>query len=332
MERNNTLQTEKIAMNVSKVSIIVNVILSVLKLIAGIIASSEAMISDAIHSASDVFSTFVVIIGIRLSGKKADKEHPYGHERLECVAAILLSMVLAATGLGIGWAGVSKIATSDYQHLQTPGTLALAAAVISIIVKEWMFWYTRCSAKKINSGALMADAWHHRSDALSSVGSFIGILGARLGFPVMDPLASVIICIFIFKAAFDIFKDAVDKMVDKSCDEDTIDSIRSLVSRQEGVKRIDSLNTRAFGNKIYVDLEIAADGQLSLNQSHKIAEHVHDVIENTFPNIKHIMIHVNPYIDRKEIHALVDNIDREHLEEVRLFLERLKSYSDSGTA
>lgn len=332
MERNNTLQTEKIAMNVSKVSIIVNVILSVLKLIAGIIASSEAMISDAIHSASDVFSTFVVIIGIRLSGKKADKEHPYGHERLECVAAILLSMVLAATGLGIGWAGVSKIATSDYQHLQTPGTLALAAAVISIIVKEWMFWYTRCSAKKINSGALMADAWHHRSDALSSVGSFIGILGARLGFPVMDPLASVIICIFIFKAAFDIFKDAVDKMVDKSCDEETINSIRSLVSRQEGVKRIDSLNTRAFGNKIYVDLEIAADGQLSLNQSHKIAEHVHDVIENTFPNIKHIMIHVNPYIDRKEIHALVDSIDREHLEEVRLFLERLKSYSDSGTA
>lgn len=331
MERNNNLQTEKIAMKVSRVSIIVNVVLSVLKLLAGIIASSEAMISDAIHSASDVFSTFVVIIGIKLSGKKADKEHPYGHERLECVAAILLSMILAATGLGIGWAGVSKIITSDYQDLQIPGTLALGAAVISIIIKEWMFWYTRSNAKKINCGALVADAWHHRSDALSSIGSFIGILGARLGFPVMDPLASVIICIFILKAAFDIFKDAVDKMIDKSCDEDTINSIRSLVSKQEGVRRIDRLNTRAFGSKIYVDLEIAADGQLSLNQSHKIAEHVHDVIENTFPNVKHIMIHVNPYIDRKEIHALVDSIDKKHLEEARLFLERLKSYSNSGT-
>ena len=325
MKGNETLQTEKIAMKVSKVSIIINVILSLMKLLAGIVAASGAMISDAIHSASDVFSTIVVIIGIKLSCKKADKEHPYGHERMECVAAILLAMVLAATGLGIGWAGISKIISSDYAHLKAPGVLALAAAVISIAVKEWMFWYTRGNAKKINSSALMADAWHHRSDALSSIGSFVGILGARLGFPVMDPLASVIICIFIFKAAFDIFKDAIDKMVDKSCDEDTQSSIRSLVSRQEGVKRVDSLNTREFGNRIYVDLEIAADGQLSLNQSHEIAEHVHDVIEGAFPNVKHIMIHVNPYIDRKEIHALVDSIDREHLEEVREFLEKLKS-------
>lgn len=327
MKGNEILQTERIAMKVSRVSIAVNVLLSALKLLAGIIASSEAMISDAIHSASDVFSTFVVIIGIKLSEKKADKEHPYGHERMECVAAILLAMVLAATGIGIGWAGISKIISSDYRSLEAPGTLALAAAVISIAVKEWMFWYTRSSAKKINSSALMADAWHHRSDALSSIGSFIGILGARLGFPVMDPLASVIICIFIFKASFDIFKDSIDKMVDKSCDEDTEKSIHTLVSRQDGVKRIDTLNTRAFGNKIYVDLEIAADGQLTLNQSHKIAEHVHDVIENAFPNVKHIMIHVNPYIDRKEIHALVDSIDKERLDEVRQFLINMKSGS-----
>ncbi len=316
MEQNETMMMEQIAMRVSKTSILVNTLLSLAKLAAGILASSEAMVSDAVHSASDVFSTFVVIIGIKLAGKKADKEHPYGHERMECVAAILLAAVLAVTGAGIGLSGLRKIVSGSAQDIPVPGILAIVAAVLSIVVKEWMFWYTRGNAKKVNSGALMADAWHHRSDSLSSVGALAGIIGARLGFPVMDPLASVIICLFIFQAAYEIFKDAVDKMVDKSCDEETQQKIRVLVQRQPGVMRVDSLQTREFGNKIYVDLEIAADGNLSLNASHEIAENVHDEIEKAFPQIKHIMIHVNPYINRKMVYELLGEVDKSDLEEV----------------
>lgn len=285
---------EKAAMKVSAVSIVANVLLAAFKLLAGILASSGAMVSDAIHSASDVISTVVVIIGIRLSGKASDKEHPYGHERMECVAAIILATILAFTGLGIGYTAVAKILSGNYGELTVPGVLALVAAVVSIAVKEGMYWYTRSYAKKINSSALMADAWHHRSDALSSVGALVGIAGARLGYPVCDAIASLCICFFIEKAAYDIFKDAIDKMVDKACDEKLEDSLKNCALEQEGVLGVDLLRTRVFGNRVYVDIEISADGDASLRDAHKIAEHVHDAIEQSFSSVKHIMVHVNP--------------------------------------
>lgn len=285
---------EKVAMKVSFVSIAANVILSAFKLFAGVFAHSGAMISDAVHSASDVFSTIVVIIGIRISSKKSDKEHPYGHERMECVAAIVLATILAVTGLGIGYSAVAKILSGDYANLAVPGSLAFAAAVISIAVKEGMYWYTRINAKKIDSSALMADAWHHRSDALSSVGALVGIAGARLGYPICDAIASLCICFFIAKAAYDIFKDAVDKMVDKACDEETENELKNCALAQEGVLGVDLLRTRVFGNKIYVDIEIRADGNETLREAHSIAERVHDSIEGEFAKVKHIMVHVNP--------------------------------------
>ena len=225
----------KVADKVSTVTILGNLILSVFKLIAGIVAQSNAMISDAIHSASDVFSTFVVIIGIKLASKEADKEHPYGHERLECVAAILLAMILFLTGLAIGVEALKDIFSGSYSDLQVPGILALAAAIVSIVSKEGMYWYTRYYAVKIDSGALLADAWHHRSDALSSVGALVGIGGARLGFPIMDSVASLVIFLFIVKAAYDIFKDAIDKMVDHSCDEETEKQIYECVMMNKEV-------------------------------------------------------------------------------------------------
>lgn len=284
------------ATRVSVVSIVANLFLSLAKFIIGIIAHSGAMISDAVHSSSDVISSFVVIIGVQISSKESDREHPYGHERLECVAAIVLATILAVTGLAIGYFAAIKITGGNYSKLIVPGSLALIAAAVSIVVKEAMFWYTRHYAKLLDSSALMADAWHHRSDALSSVGALIGIGGAILGYPVMEPIASIIICMFICKAAYDIFKDAVDKMVDKSCDDETEREFRELILKQEGVLGIDVLHTRLFGNKIYVDIEIQADGELPLKQTHAIAEHVHDVLEETYPKIKHIMIHVNPKI------------------------------------
>lgn len=285
---------QKIANKVSVITIIGNVALAVIKLLAGLIAHSSAMISDAIHSASDVFSTFVVIIGIKMASKKPDKDHPYGHERLECVAAILLAVVLFMTGLGIGMDASRNILQGNYTHLQIPGVLALIAAIVSIVSKEGMYWYTRYYAKKIDSSALMADAWHHRSDAFSSIGALIGIAGARLGFPVMDSIASLVIFVFIVKAAYDIFKDAMDKMVDHSCDAETEKQIYECGMKNENVRGIDLLQTRIFGNKIYVDLEIQIDGSVTLREAHKIAEDVHDDIEQSFPKIKHIMVHVNP--------------------------------------
>ncbi len=285
---------ERVAMRVSAVSIIANCALTVFKLLAGILAHSGAIISDAIHSASDVFSTVVVIIGIRISRKESDKNHPYGHERLECVAAIVLATILAFTGLGIGYSALRQIAGGDYANLTVPGRLALVAAAVSILVKEAMYQYTRINARRIDSGALMADAWHHRSDALSSVGALIGIGGARLGFPILDPVASVVICVFIEKAAYEIFMDAVDKMVDKACDEETEAALRECAATQEGVLGVDLLHTRVFGNKIYVDIEICADGEETLRRAHETAERVHDSIEKNFPKVKHIMVHVNP--------------------------------------
>ena len=285
---------EKTAVRVSVVSIIGNAILSAFKVLAGVIAHSGAMISDGVHSASDVFSSIIVIIGVKLSAKKSDKEHPYGHERMECVAAIILAVVLLVTGLFIGDSALGKLISGDYDSLEIPGILALVAAVVSIIVKEGMFWYTRYYAKLLDSGAVMADAWHHRSDALSSVGALIGIAGARMGMPVLDPVATFVICLFILKAAYDIFKDAVDKMVDHSCDDKTESQIRECVLAQEGIRGIDMMHTRIFGNKIYVDIEILVDGSKTLYEGHAIAEKVHSEIEGKFPKVKHIMVHVNP--------------------------------------
>lgn len=285
---------EMVATKVSIVSIIGNLFLSVFKLVAGLLAHSTSMISDAVHSSSDVFSSIVVIIGVKISSKASDKDHPYGHERLECVAAIVLATILFITGAAIGVAAVRTLISGSYETLIIPGILALIAALISIISKEVMYWYTWIYAKRLDSSALKADAWHHRSDALSSVGALIGIGGARLGFKIMEPLASIVICVFIIKAAVDIFKDAIDKMVDKACDESFEEEIKSLVLSENGVLGIDLLQTRIFGNKIYVDLEIEADGYKTLNETHAIAERVHDTIEREYPKIKHIMVHVNP--------------------------------------
>lgn len=289
----NKTQTD-IAMSVSVKSIIINAALVAFKLFAGIFASSSAMVSDAIHSASDILSTFIVMAGIHMSGKKNDDGHPYGHERIECVAAILLAMLLFATGLGIGYSGVKKVILGLEGDLAVPGVLALIAAAVSIVVKEWMFRFTRSAAKKVNSGALMADAWHHRSDAMSSIGSLIGIGGAMLGFPILDPIASIVICLFIIKAAFNIFMDSINKMVDKACDDETAERMSALILSHEGVQSLDMLKTRLFGNKIYVDIEVGIDREISLADAHAIAETVHDDIENNFDNVKHCMVHVNP--------------------------------------
>ena len=282
----------KIGIKVSIITIVVNAVLSVFKFIAGIVGNSQAMMSDAIHSLSDVLSTIIVIIGLKLSSKQADVDHPYGHERLESIAAFILASILFVTGILIGIEGIKNIINPAIIKRTT--IIALIGAIISIIVKEGMYWYTIYYAKKIKSESLKADAWHHRSDALSSIGSLIGIAGSMLGIKVLDSIASIIICLFIVKVAYDIFKEALLKLVDHACNEETILAIEKRVLQIEGVENIDLIKTRMFGNKIYIDLEISADKNMTLENAHKIAHEVHDDIEKQFPDVKHCMIHVNP--------------------------------------
>jgi cation diffusion facilitator family transporter len=252
------------------------------------------MISDAIHTMSDLATTVIVIVGVAICNKEEDDTHLYGHERLECIASLLLAVILMVTGIEIGKAGIELLFSGEYENIKTPGVFALVVAIISILVKEGMYWYTIKAAKKIKSDALKADAWHHRSDALSSIGSFIGIGLAMIGFPIMDPIASLVICLFILKVAYDISRDALDKMLDTSCDKGFEENLRTFIEDQPGVEHIDLLHTRQFGNKIYIDLEIAVQRDISLVEAHEIAESVHNNVENKYPNVKHIMIHVNP--------------------------------------
>ena len=236
------------ATKVSLVSMVTNVILTLLKLAAGIIARSGAMVSG----------------------------------------------VLALVGGTIGVNAVRDIISGRAGEMEAPGMLALAAAAVSIVTKEILFWYTRGYAKRYRSTALHAEAWHQRSDALSSIGALIGIAGARMGVPVMEPIASVIIALFILRVAVRIFKDATDQMVDRSYGEEEENAFRATALEVPGVLGVELLRTRMFGNRVYVDLEIAADPELTLAAAHEIAEQVHDAIEQTYPEVKHIMVHVNP--------------------------------------
>lgn len=289
-----SLNEATVIRNLSLVSVVGNAVLSGFKLFAGITGHSSAMISDAVHSFSDVLTTLIAWIGVKVSKKASDEEHPYGHERLESVASLLLGVVLLLTGLGIGKSGLETIFSGQYQNLTAPGAIALAAAIISIVGKEAMYWYTRHYALLIHSSAFLADAWHHRSDAFSSIGSLIGIAGAMLGFPVLDSVASVVICLFILKVSYDILKDAVNKLLDTSCGEEYETKLRSYITDRPGVEGVDLLHTRMFGNKVYIDLEIEVDGDKTLREAHSVAEAVHTAVEQTFPEVKHVMIHVNP--------------------------------------
>ncbi|PRX29917.1 cation diffusion facilitator family transporter [Orenia metallireducens] len=289
----NQRERTKAGNRISKITIFWNVMLSFLKLLAGIIGRSSAMIADGIHSLSDIISTVAVMIGLHMAQKPEDDDHPYGHEKIEPVVAKILATILFITALGIGSDGIHKIKAGTYQ---TPGMIALYAAILSIIIKEWMYRYTIKGAKKLDSSALLADAWHHRSDVFSSVGTLIAITGARFGYQILDPIASLIISLLIIKVSFEIYKQSINQLVDYAGDKDTIEQIRTDISTVRGVKKINTLKTRVHANKIYVDVAIAVDGKLTVTEGHQIARRVHDKIENNKTyKVKHCMVHVDPY-------------------------------------
>ena len=286
-ERNRTVA------QLSAVGVAGNVLLTVFKLVAGLLGNSMALVSDAVHSASDVLATAVAYVGDRIARREADESHPYGHERFEQLAAAILALILASVGVGIGVAGIQAAIDGGSQD-EVPGILALVAAGVSIVVKEAMFWYTRHGARKIGSDVFMADAWHHRTDALSSVAALVGVAAARMGFPLGDSLASIVICLFILKVAWEVGREAIGKLVDESGGSELNETIGELAATCDGVDHIDSVLTRRFGSQFYADVEVAMDGSLSLNEAHRRAESVHARIESECPQVKHVTVHVNP--------------------------------------
>ena len=291
-------ETAAVVRKTAAVGVFGNVLLAAFKLVAGLIGHSAAMVSDAVHSLSDVFATLIAFIGRKISEKPADKEHPYGHERFECIASVVLGVILIVTGVRIGMSCVESIMNKTYLTAAEPGIIALVAAIVSIVTKEAMFWYTMYQAKRMRSSVFRADAWHHRSDALSSVGALIGIGAARMGYPVMDSVAGLIISVVILVVAARIISEAVNNMLDRAVDPEMEEEMHKVIDEyasDNDIKlTVDSLITRKFGDKIYVDLEIGVDGDMKLKDAHDIAEDVHDLREKNFDDVKHVMVHLNP--------------------------------------
>lgn len=282
---------EQIGNRTILITVVMNIFLSLIKLLAGFIGHSTSMISDGVHSLSDVISSIGVFIGLRISQKPADIDHPYGHEKFEAVLSKILAFILFLTGLSIGYSAIETIVSSSYI---IPKMMTIWATLLSIGVKEWMYHYTIRQAKKIESTALAADAWHHRSDSLSSIGALIGIIGARLGFPILDPLAALVITLIILKVAIEIFVEATNQVIDKAASPELVNEIIQQIQSVNGVLAIDSLKTRVHSNRIYVDLEISVEATLSLIEAHTIAEAVHYQLEQNIHKIKHCTVHVNP--------------------------------------
>ncbi len=297
---NDKINAVKIINKVAIVTIVVNLILSIGKFVAGIVGNSTAMVSDAVHSASDVLSTFIVLIGARIAVKSEDRDHNYGHDKFENIASIILAMMLFATALALGYAGIQSIISATKGEFVKPSYIALVAAIVSIVVKEGMYWYTIYYAKKLDSQALKADAWHHRSDAFSSVASFVGILGAILGALVLEGIATLLIAVLIIKVSYDIVKVVIKQLTDHAAPEELVSKIYKTIDEDEDVKNIDVLKTRISGSIIYVDAEIAVDSSLNIVDAHAIAERVHDKIEQDFKEVRHIAIHVNPYFGEQK--------------------------------
>lgn len=294
------MKIKNLALVVSRINIVNNVILAISKIAIGFIARSSALLNDGVNNAGDVISSVIAMIGISAASKESDKDHQYGHERLENVAAILLSGIVMIVGLGLFVDGVKSIIQKSYLNNPEPAFLAVAAAIASIIIKEVMFLYTRRAAKKTGSSALLASSWDSQSDVLATTGGLIGIIGARSGYPIADSIAAIVIALFIFRVGAEIFLDGTNKMVDRACPEETVEQIRAVIIDQTGVKGVDLLQTRMFGSRAFVDVEISADGSQTLVDAHSIAERVHHAIETSFPEVKHCMVHVNPYKEKKK--------------------------------
>ncbi len=277
---------------------IVNMILLIMKFVAGILGNSAAMIADAVHSLSDFLTDIVVIVLVKLSSKPADKDHDYGHGKYETVATSIIGMALVVVAIMLGWNGIEKIiAVINGENIESPEMIALAAAVVSILLKEWGFRITKKVALEVDSKALEANAWHHRSDAFSSIGTAIGIGGAVLlgnSWVVLDPIAAVVVSVLIFITAFRLLRQASGELLEESLPKETEDKIEDIVYQDKLVSDIHNLHTRRIGSIIAIEMHLRLPGDISLEESHNHATAIERALRNEFGNGTHIMLHIEP--------------------------------------
>ncbi|MGX4601551.1 cation diffusion facilitator family transporter [Faecalimicrobium sp. JNUCC 81] len=276
-------------------AIIWNVILTAIKIIAGVLGKSNAMIADGLHSASDIVSSVGVLIGNYVSATPQDKEHNYGHEKAETLVSFILSLLLIFVSITIGVEAFKSLLNLD--KLQIPTVLPLIVSVISVLIKEYQYRITIKIANKINSPALKADAWHHRSDALSSVAAFVGIGGSMLGFKALDPVASIVVALFVAKVGIDILRNSVNELMDLSIDEEQSNQIIKIAENTEGVRKLGELKSRKHGAMAYIDLTICVDGKLTVIEGHDIAHKLEKRIINDMEFVKGITVHVEPCVE-----------------------------------
>jgi cation diffusion facilitator family transporter len=276
----------------------INFVLTIGKIIAGSVGHSSAMIADGIHSLSDFITDVIVIVFIKVSGKERDKSHQYGHGKFETFATMLISFALIIVGLGILITGAGKIFDSlKGELIEKPAYIALYAALISIISKEGLFWYTKIEGKRLNSQAMIANAWHHRSDAFSSIGTALGISGAILlgeRWRILDPIAGVIVSFFILKVAWDIAKPSIDELLDSSLPETIEKEIEVIITETEGVDYFHNLRTRKIGETISVEVHIKVDKNMTVEISHQLATEIEVSIRKRFGERTHVIVHVEP--------------------------------------
>lgn len=283
---------------VTIVGSLVNFLLVVFKFIAGIVGHSAAMIADAVHSLSDFVTDIIVLIFIRISNKPIDKDHDYGHGKYETMATAIIGSILLLVGFGVLWNGASEILSFIRgNQLQSPGVFALFAAVLSIIAKEILYRYTVREGKKFNSQAVVANAWHHRSDALSSVGTAIGIGGAILlgeNWRVLDPIAAVVVSFFIMKVAIQLLIPCLDELLEKSLPDDVEKEIEDIVLSFDGVSQPHNLRTRRIGNHYAIEVHVRMNGNITLEEAHRTATAIEDRLRKQYGKGTHVGIHVEP--------------------------------------
>lgn len=289
---------EKGIYKVTIVGSIVNFLLLVFKFFAGIAGHSAAMLADAVHSLSDFITDIVVIVFVRIAGKPEDKGHDYGHGKYETLATAIIGLLLLCVGFGIFWNGASSIYTFlRGGQLESPGVVALVAALVSIVSKEILYQYTVIQGKKLNSQAVIANAWHHRSDALSSIGTAIGIGGAILlgdHWRVLDPVAAVVVSFFIMKVSVRLLIPCVEELLEKSLPEDVEKEIEQTVLSFPGVSQPHHLRTRRIGNYYAIELHVRMDGKITLEEAHSTATAIENKLKEMFGKGTHVGIHVEP--------------------------------------
>lgn len=300
MEENQIETRQKEIVKVTLIGTVVNAILIVLKFAAGILGSSSAMVADGVHSLSDFLTDFVVIVMLKISSKPCDDDHDFGHGKYETLATTIIGLLLILVGGGILWSGAVHIygfIVND-ELLQTPGWLAFGAAIASILMKEGIFQYTIKKSKNLNSEALVANAWHHRSDALSSIGTAIGIGAACLlgnKWAILDPLAAVIVSLFIFKVAIQLIQSSVNQLLESSLPKEIENQIEEIVNSYPGVTELHNLRTRQVGVNYAISMHVRMDGNITLYESHEKVDLIEKELKEKFGHQTIITIHVEPW-------------------------------------